>query len=97
MRGDFFNGGIYFTKQLAKNPYKVANCLTITFNLRPRYDLLKSYFYPKYCMLRIKALTWESRDLTLGPGKLQKVMVNRTGTGITLLGFISCQHFGQMA
>ena len=65
----FFNGGICFTKQLAENPYKVANCLTITLNLRPRYGLPKSYFHPKYCTLRIKALTWESRDLTLGLGE----------------------------
>lgn len=34
MRGDFFNGGIYLTKELTENPLKEANCLVIILKTR---------------------------------------------------------------
>ena len=70
MRGDFFfNGGIYLTKELTENPLKEANCLVIILNLRPGSDLLKLDFHPRQCRIMVKALIWESGDLTLGLGK----------------------------
>lgn len=47
----FLNGGIYLTKELTENPFKVANCLAIIFNLEPGFGLLTLFFHPTQCRL----------------------------------------------
>lgn len=56
---------------LQKNELKIhlKKQTALLLYLRPGSDLLKLDFHPRQCRIMVKALIWESGDLTIGLGK----------------------------